>query len=368
MTRTHPTYDPVLDGSPEDDEFEPRMVCRHDDVVAAAHDPITYSSAVSRFLQIPNGLDGDAHRAARDLLDPFFAPDRMDTLEPLLVTIAEDLAQSLPPDLALDAVQDIGARFAVRAQSTWLGWPTSIEQELLDWMDDNHRATRSGDLARTTRAAEQFDLIIQRLVVERRAPDPSNDVTTELVQLRDGNGRPLADEVLVSVLRNWTGGDLGSMALATGVIVHWLALHPDHQEHLRSATSSELVAAIDEILRLDDPFVSNRRVATRETTTISGCPVHAGQEVILNWTAANLDPEAFEQPDRFDPGAHAAKNLVYGTGPHACPGRPLASLELRIITRALLEVGRVLPALEPPQREQHPLGGFSRVPIRINPR
>jgi len=368
MTRTHPTYDPVLERSPEDDESEPRMLCRHDDAVAAAHDPITYSSAVSRFLQIPNGLDGEAHRSARDLFDPFFAPARMDTLEPLLVTIAEDLVQDLPRDMAFDAVHDIGARFAVRAQSAWLGWPASIEQELLDWMDDNHRATRSGDLARTTRAAEQFDAIIQRLVAERRAPDPSNDVTTELVQLQDGNGRPLADEALVSVLRNWTGGDLGSMALATGVIVHWLALHPDHQEHLRSATSSELVAAIDEILRLDDPFVSNRRVATRETTTISGCPVHAGQKVILNWTAANLDSEAFDQPDRFDPGAHAAKNLVFGTGPHACPGRPLASLELRIITRALLQVGRVLPALEPPQRELPPLGGFSRVPIRIIPR
>lgn len=45
-----------------------------------------------------------------------------------------------------------------------------------------------------------------------------------------------------------------------------------------------------------------------------------------------------------------------------------ASLELRIITRALLQVGRVLPALEPPQRELPPLGGFSTVPIRINPR
>jgi cytochrome P450 len=343
---------------------KPLVLKRHDDVVTAAHDPETYSNDVSRFLQVPNGLDGERHRAARELLDPFFAPDRMSALEPRLVDVAAALVAQLPTDTAVDAVGDIGARFAVRAQSTWLGWPASIEPELLDWMDDNRRATRSGDLARTTWSAEQFDAIIRRLVAQRRGADAPDDLTTELVRLRDQDGQPLSTEVLVSVLRNWTGGDLGSMALATGVVVHWLISRPDHQERLRSASSDVLDAALDEILRIDDPFVANRRVATRDVT-VSGCPVQAGQQVVLRWTEANRDPEVFEDPDRFDPGANAAHNLVYGTGPHACPGRPLATLELRVITRALLQKGTLVPALEPPRRERAPLGGFSRVPIRI---
>jgi cytochrome P450 len=164
------------------------------------------------------------------------------------------------------------------------------------------------------------------------------------------------------VLRNWTGGDLGSMALAAGVVVHRLATHQDLQDRLRSAEDSELDAALDEILRIDDPFVANRRLVTADVV-VGGCPVEHGRHVVLNWTAANRDPAVFGDPDRFDPDGNAAANLVYGTGPHACPGRPLATMELRVLVRALLSRGRLSSGHEPAEREQPPLGGFSRVPV-----
>ncbi|MCO7273822.1 cytochrome P450 [Cellulosimicrobium cellulans] len=353
------------------------VVRRHAEVVAAAQDPVLFSSAASAHLQVPNGLDGAEHARARRLLDPFFAPDELAWLAPVL----DDLAAGLVDDVAggpFDAVE-LGARYAVRAQSAWLGWPADLEAELLDWVAENRAATRSGDRAWTGRVAARFDRIVRGLLDARRAgatvgPAPTGperdpatgpDVTARLLAQHD-DGRPAwTDEELVSILRNWTGGDLSSLALCAGVVVHWLTEHPEHQRHLRDAPDAALDAAVDEILRLDDPFVSNRRVATRDTV-VAGCPVAAGEQVVLDWRAANRDPEAFDDPAAYDPEGHADRNLVYGTGPHVCPGRPLATLELRVLVRRLLRAGTVVhDDARPAERETAPVAGFRTVPVRV---
>lgn len=356
------------------------VVVRHAEVVAAAQDPGLFSSAASAHLQVPNGLDGAAHARARRLLDPFFAPDELAWLGPVL----DDLAVGLVDDVAggaFDAVE-LGARYAVRAQSAWLGWPADLEPELLDWVAENRAATRSGDRAWTGRVAARFDRIVRGLLDARRAGatggsapagpehDPatetdSPDVTARLLAQRDDDRPAWTDEELVSILRNWTGGDLSSLALCAGVVVHWLAEHPGHQHHLRDAPDPALDAAVDEILRLDDPFVSNRRVATRDTV-VAGCPVAAGEQVVLDWREANRDPAAFDDPAAYDPEGHADRNLVYGTGPHVCPGRPLATLELRVLVRRLLRAGTVVhDDARPAERETAPVAGFRTVPVRV---
>ncbi len=346
------------------------VVVRHADAVAVVTDPETFSSHVSRFLQVPNGLDGTAHREARELLDPFLAPERLTGLEPTLERIADQLAASVPAGGRLDAVGELGSVYAVRAQSAWLGWPSDIEPELLAWMEDNHAATRSGELERTAAVAHRFDAIIHRLLSFRRIrrPGPPEDLTDELMRVKHHDGRPLGEDEIVSVLRNWTGGDLGSLALCTGVVLYWLATHPELQDELVDAANDSFDAALDEILRIDDPFVSNRRVATVDTV-LNGQPIAPGEQLVVNWTAANRDPAVFADPEGYAPEANAAKNLVYGAGPHVCPGRALATLELRVLVRAML--GRHRIALDPeavPEREQPPVGGFHRVPLLLDPR
>lgn len=361
------SYDALHHGPLTRDEAGRWVVARHADVVAVATDPVTFSSRVSRFLQVPNGLDGAEHRRARALLDPFLSAERVAWLAPVLRDIAAELVAAVPAGESVDAVDWLGARYAVRAQSAWLGWPAELEDELLEWMADNHAATREGDLARTSEVAERFDAIIRRLLDARRSV-PADDVTTELVRLRDDDGRPLADDVLVSVLRNWTGGDLGSLALCAGVVLHWVATHPEVQDALRLATAAELDAAIDELLRIDDPFVSNRRLVTADAT-VGGQVIEEADRVLLNWTAANRDPEVFGDPDAYDPDGNAAANLVWGIGPHACPGRPLATLELRVLLATVLKRCSVrLDDGRPALREQPPLGGFSSVHVLLEAR
>lgn len=344
------------------------VLLRHADVVAVATDPDRFSSDVSRFLQVPNGLDGKHHGAVRGVLDRYFTGDALAPFEPVFRAIARDLFTTLPRGVALDVVNGAGAHFAVRAQSAWLGWPADLEESLLGWMADNHAATRSGDVARTAEVAERFDDIIRSLIATRRdagerAPD---DITTSLLG-DEVDGRRFTDEELVSILRNWTGGDLGSIALCVGVILHYLAEHPDLQDRLRDGAGvREMEAVIDEILRIDDPFVSNRRRTTCPVA-VAGVQIPEGAMVKRHWTSANRDTSVFGDPDAFRPDENAAGNIVYGVGPHVCPGRPLATVELRIaVEEALAATTAIRLAGDPaPEREVAPVGGFRSVHVEL---
>lgn len=335
-------------------------VTAHAEVVSTALDPETFSNAVSRHLQVPNGLDGAEHQRYRSLIDRYFAPEAMAQFQPACRATAQRIAQELPLNEPVEAVEQIGMRFAVEAQSAWLGWPASLAEELIAWVRANQAATRSGDPARTAKVAEEFDQIIHGLITPRRDSDGSADVTDQLIH--DDAAGELTDEQIVSILRNWTGGDLASIAQCTGVILHHLARGPEISQRIaEGASDAEVDAILEEFLRIDDPFVSNRRVATKDTH-IGGCPVHRGQRVVINWAEANRDPEVFADPDAFDPHGNAAENLVYGIGAHVCPGRPLARLELRELTRAVLAVGKPEPASDS-VREEPPMGGFRTVSV-----
>jgi cytochrome P450 len=341
------------------DEHGRLIVRSHAGVVGVARNPAGFSNAVSAHLQVPNGLDGEAHARTRRLLDPFLASREVDALEPELDRLAGELVSGLR-DRPFDAVADLGARYAVRAQSAWLGWDTSLEDDLLAWVADNRAATRAGDSEWMSRVAARFDALVRGILDDHRAHG-SADATCRLIALRTDEGEALRDAELVSILRNWTGGDLSSLALCAGVVVHALAADPSLQHRMAEASDRELDLMIDELLRLDDPFVSNRRRSNADAV-VDGCPVAEGGIVVLDWRAANRDREVFS--DEFAPHAHAQHNLVWGTGPHVCPGRGLATRELRVLVRAIVRAGTVV-LTGAPVREVAPVAGFRSVPVRI---
>ena len=343
------------------------VLLRHADVVAAALDHETYSSAVSRYLQVPNGLDGEEHTLFREVIERYLTREALTPFIPVFEDVANRLVSELPRGVVLDAVRDIGAVFAVRAQCAWLGWPAELEPRLLAWMANNHAASRSGDPAWMGEVAAEFDEIIRCVVLPRRAAgiDAPDDVSTRLCR-DEVDGRLLSEAELVSILRNWTGGDLGSIALCVGVIVVHLAEEPALVEWLLTATDSETDAIIDEILRIDDPFLSNRRITTCPVS-VAGQEIPANARVKLHWTSANRDEGVFGA-DRFDPQGHAANNLVYGIGKHVCPGRLLSTWELRIAVRALASSVRSIEfaySYDTLERAVAPVGGFLHVPIML---
>ncbi|HEY0876861.1 MAG TPA: cytochrome P450 [Zeimonas sp.] len=343
------------------------VLLRHELVVQAALRPDLFSNAVSSHLHVPNGLDSVEHTAYREALDRFLTAQALAPFHARFRRVAADLVASLPRGVCVDAVSQVGARFAVRAQSAWLSWPVELEDRLVAWVAENHAATRSGDRSWMRQVAQSFDDLIRSVLAPRRDAArevDAGDVTARLMRTVV-NGRRLSDDEIVSVLRNWTGGDLGSIALCVGVLVHHLATHPGVQARLRSGMpDTELDALIDEILRTDDPFVSNRRVTTCPVT-IGGVRLPQGARVKLNWTSANRDETVFGDPDAMDPQRNAERNLVYGIGKHACPGRRLATLQMRIALQELLAATSsiALDPRRPPERAVSPVGGWAEVPI-----
>jgi cytochrome P450 len=182
------------------------------------------------------------------------------------------------------------------------------------------------------------------------------------------HGQPLTDDEVVSILRNWTAGDLSSLAASVGVIAYLIATRPEVQEQVRSRVAAGDAAwvesAIEELLRIDDPFLTSRRTTTADSH-LDGKHIPAGDRVLLSWTSANRDSSVFPSPDAFDPAANAHANLVFGIGPHVCPGRDLTLMELRVVLEELVKSTTWIE-LTPghtPVRETLPMGGWAEVEV-----
>ncbi|MEU0564558.1 cytochrome P450 [Nonomuraea sp. NPDC005983] len=73
---------------------------------------------------------------------------------------------------------------------------------------------------------------------------------------------------------------------------------------------------------------------------MSGGTLKAGTVVMPNLNAANHDPRAFPEPERFDIHRFGAQpphpHLAFGYGPHRCLAAALARVELTEAVRALV--------------------------------
>ncbi|MGB3899962.1 MAG: cytochrome P450 [Mesorhizobium sp.] len=337
---------------------------RHEDVVRALDDHDTFSSAVSNHLSVPSGMDPPRHTPYRQLIECHFEPARVEAFEPLCRTISADLVSALDRSVEIDLVTRLAQRFAVRIQCAFLGWPDNLHAPLLEWVRRNHEATLARDTAAMAMIAHEFDgyihdLLEARLQAGATAPD---DITTDLLRQQIG-GRPLNHEEIVSILRNWTVGELGTITACVGILAHYLAQKPQLQRQLREEPGL-LPAAIDEILRLHAPLISNRRVTTKPVE-IGERKIAAGERVTLIWASANRDEIVFGDPDEFRLDRDPAKNLLYGRGIHVCPGAQLARLELRIVMEQLLkDTSEIAPAPGcQPAIAIYPASGFSTLPL-----
>ena len=67
---------------------------------------------------------------------------------------------------------------------------------------------------------------------------------------------------------------------------------------------------------------------------LGGCPMKPGDHVLVNFPAANRDPEVFEHPDRGRARPRGEPHIAFGAGIHRCAGSNLARMELRVALEA----------------------------------
>ena len=277
---------------------------RHAEVMRVVLDHDTFSSVVSAHRAVPNGMDPPEHTAYRRRIEPFLSPTRAAAFEPVCRALAARYA------LLVDADREgVARRYAAAAQCAYLGWPEVAVDELVEWLEDKQAAQHAGDrdaLARNAAAFEAF--------VERRMGSASG-LSAELAGEFDGPD-------LASILRNWTVGEIGTIANGIVSLVGFLTAHPELEV-------SDTAALVEEVLRLHGPLASNRRVATCPVA-VGGESLEAGDVVVVSWPDANRDPDAFPAASEYVPDRDQSANLLWGAGIHACPGAPLARTELRV--------------------------------------
>jgi hypothetical protein len=61
-----------------------------------------------------------------------------------------------------------------------------------------------------------------------------------------------------------------------------------------------------------------------------GCPMKAGDKLLMNFPAANRDPEVFEQAGTVILDRQHNRHVAFGSGIHRCAGSNLARMELRV--------------------------------------
>lgn len=335
-------------------------VFRYADVLRVLHDPETFSSQVSRHISVPSGMDPPQHSPYRRLIDPYFSETRIAAFAPACRTIATEIVASA---LGRERVEwmKLARTFAVRSQCAFLNWPPAMQEMLLTWISENQAAVFAEDKERLAQLARQLTESVRTMLHNRSTA--GDDITSELARAQV-YGRSLHERELVSILRNWTAGEVGTLSAAAGILVRFLAADPELQNQLRGEPS-RLAYAIEEILRIEGPLVSNRRVTT-QPVELHGRRIGGGQRITIIWPAANRDSHVFEAPTRFRWNRDQSMNLLWGAGIHACPGAALARLELRVLMEQLLAVtARIEPGVDSPTPATYPSGGYSVVPVSI---
>lgn len=295
-------------------------------------------------------LQDERHHRIRRLVMEGFTGDRIAGYEPIIRRIAAGLIEALPEGEPVDlmpALMDVLPGLVILSI---LGIDLERQGRLKAWTDAFYRwlAHAPGSIeARTAAAIEATAGIaaVLREEIERVRATHGSGLLAALVDARDA-GDALSDgELIANVIGIVNAGqETTTCLLANGVVR--LIEHPGELARLR-ADRSLLPTAVEEILRYDAPAQMIARVVVTPTD-LDGVRLDPGTLVGLSLAAANRDPAAFPDPDRFDVGRTPNRHLSFGQGPHFCVGNGLARREGEIVLDLLLErFSSIEPAWDP---------------------
>jgi cytochrome P450 len=290
---------------------------------------------------IPLNIDPPEHVGYRKLLDPLFAPRRIDALE---ADIAERVNHFIDAFIDRGSCNFTAELAELFPSSVFLGMMGLPWEELETVVSMRDGLLRPGDhtMAPEERSAIQRETATRvyayfDAILEARAADPREDILSHFVSLEANEGRLTRDEVLSICFVLLTAG-LDTVTDSLTCFFAFLAQNPERRRHIVE-DPNVIPGAVEELLRWETPVPSVVRWV-REDTNLGGETIGAGNHVMANLGAANLDPAQFEAPMevRFD--REANRHLAFGGGVHRCLGSHLARRELRI---ALQEWHRRIP-------------------------
>ncbi|HEY2296407.1 MAG TPA: cytochrome P450 [Jatrophihabitans sp.] len=315
---------------------------RYADVLRIARDDATFSSARSDHggtgvgIVIPKGhgleqypieLDPPASVDYRDLINPLLTPDAIDRLVPMIATHASRIVDEFIELGSCDFVRDLTNPLPAAVTLDWLGFPEADWPKLAAPIHDIFAALAGSERAmRGAAGLGYMDQRIRELIRERKVT-PTDDATSAIVAGRRSDGTEFTEDELVSVIGLLIAGGVDTTTSLTGWTLVHLSRHPEQRRKLIESPDL-LDAATDEFLRAFTPAQAMARTLTIETE-VGGCPMHAGDRVLIPWVAANHDPEVFPDPTEVRLDRDASRHLAFGIGTHRCAGAHLARAMFR---------------------------------------
>jgi cytochrome P450 len=321
-------------------------VTRYDDVRAIGRDHETFSSIPTIMIPDDAGAfdlgdhrmmltsDPPYHTELRRTLSRRFTPQGSQRLRARVQELAQLIIDEVVEKGECDLVEDIAGEMPSLVIAELLGLPLDDGRRLYRLTETIHAAPETvGEGAALGAVLEMFTYAHD--VAEDKRRHPGDDLSTLLLGSR-ANGRPLddIDFNLMFLLLVDAGGDTTRNLVGGGMLA--LFEHADQRHRLQAELDTFLPTAIEEMLRWVSPVVYMRRTA-RKDTFVGDTAVAAGDKVVMYYGAANRDPSAFADPERFDVGRRPNPHVAFGGGgPHFCLGAHLARLEIDALLRELL--------------------------------
>ena len=267
----------------------------------------------------------DHSRVRLPLAKAFYS--RINTLKPEIEEIIDRVIARAPDRGRFDLIAQIAIPIPILVIARILGVEEDRVDEFRAWSEASILGLNPMRSEEETELMEwgsaQLTEYFTHLMGERRKA-PKNDLISDMVALQ-ADGAPLSDEeVRINLSALLIGGNLTTTDLIGNGV--WLFMtHPD-QFALLKADANLAAAAVEEILRYESPVAITTRVMS-ETRDVGGCPMKAHQSMMMSLHAANRDPDAFDDPDRFDITRKHVSHVAFGGGFHICIGSPLARIE-----------------------------------------
>ena len=325
---------------------------RYDDVYAIAHDIETFPSGngVAVVPLIDPNADGEPapppllasgippisadpplHTWTRRLVLPTMSPARVAEYEVFTRELCRRLAGEIAERGEGDAAAGYAQQIPVRVIGHILGVPEEMSPTFVEWVRDVLEFAHDAD--RRRRGVGGILGYLQTAIAERQA-EPKDDFITELLQ-SEHDGEPIGIPIVMGMCALLLIAGIDTTWSSIGSSMWHLANHPDDRRRLLD--EPELMpTAIEELLRAYSPVTMARRLTA--DVEYKGCPMKAGERVLMNFPAANRDPEVFTEPDRVILDRQQNRHLAFGAGIHRCAGSNLARMELRVAIEEWLAV------------------------------
>jgi cytochrome P450 len=330
------------------------VVTRHDDICAVMRDPARFSSRAvavappdlppearaildDGYCEPPMvNSDPPQHGRWRSVYNRLFTPTRMAALEPRIRAFTETLVDDFIAAGRVELMRAFAYPQPMRVMLHMMGLPEADMDRIKAWCDAwgmlMFAPLPADQLKICAEGARDYQRYIAEVVARRRAR-PGDDFVSALVQAPIEGDRPSDAEYAAQIAGTIFAGNESTTCLI-GSAVHILLKQPELWATLR-VERGLIPRAVEEILRLEAPFLGFIRIATAESE-VGGVRIPEGARVLAMFGAGNHDPGEFPDPAqcRFE-RTSTNPHLSFGKGIHFCSGAPLARLEARIALEVL---------------------------------